>query len=117
MILCSFNIRGLGGAVKKSIIRNLIRKERVEFLAIQETKLEIVTDSICYAIWGDNNCNWAYLPASGSSGGILSLWNKSIFSLIFSKVVRTGPVIEPASLPVQGSMVEPGLDRGRTVFN
>jgi hypothetical protein len=56
----------------------------VEFLAIQETKLEIVTDSVCYAIWGDNNCKWAYLPATGSSGGILSLWNKSIFSLIFS---------------------------------
>jgi hypothetical protein len=28
-----------------------------------------------------------------------------------SKVIRTEPVIEPVSLPVQGLMVGPGLDR------
>jgi hypothetical protein len=32
-------------------------------------------------------------------------------NLIITKVVRTGPVIEPASLLVQGSMVGPWSDR------
>jgi hypothetical protein len=84
MIISSINIRGLGGAVKRSAIKELVRKERVEFLAIQETKMELVSDALCYAIWGGENCQWAYLPSSGNSGGILSIWNNALASLIFS---------------------------------
>ncbi|MCH93784.1 LINE-1 reverse transcriptase like, partial [Trifolium medium] len=72
------------GAVKRSAIRELIRKEKVDFLAIQETKVETVTPALCYAIWGGENCQWASLPASANSGGISSIWNMSSFSLIFS---------------------------------
>jgi hypothetical protein len=84
MILSSINIRGLGGAVKKSAIKELVTRERVEFLAIQETKFEVVTEDLCCSIWGGDNCQWAYLPSSGNSGGILSIWNKASATLIFS---------------------------------
>jgi hypothetical protein len=84
MILCSYNIRGIGGRVKKNIIRQLIREENVEFLAIQETKLEVVTEALCYSIWGSEDCSWAFYPSVGNSGGILSIWRKSNFSLVFS---------------------------------
>ncbi|KAK2458146.1 DNA-(apurinic or apyrimidinic site) endonuclease [Trifolium repens] len=84
MIVSSFNIRGLGGALKRRRIKELIRNHRIDFLAIQETKLEVITDSLCFNLWGSHDCNWAYLPSEGRSGGILSIWSKSNNLLIFS---------------------------------
>lgn len=84
MIVSSFNIRGLGGALKKKKIKELIRNHGVDFMAIQETKLENVSPELCYNLWGSINCNWVFLPSKGNSGGILSLWNKSSSKLIFS---------------------------------
>jgi hypothetical protein len=33
---------------------------------------------------GSSECGWAYLPAVGNSGGILSVWNKVKASLVFT---------------------------------
>ncbi|WJX18270.1 hypothetical protein P8452_08084 [Trifolium repens] len=84
MIVSTYNIRGLGGVMKRRRIREMIRSQKIDFLALQETKLEVVTDSLCYSLWGSCDCNWAYLPSEGRSGGILSIWSKSNNSLIFS---------------------------------
>jgi hypothetical protein len=84
MIIGSINIRGLGGVVKRKYLKELVTKERLDFIAIQETKLESISDGLCWSIWGSEDCQWAFLPSSGNSGGILSIWNKSIASLKFS---------------------------------
>ncbi|GAU51943.1 hypothetical protein TSUD_417260, partial [Trifolium subterraneum] len=34
--------------------------------------------------WGNNDCDWVSLPAVGNSGGILSLWRKSLGPVVFS---------------------------------
>jgi hypothetical protein len=65
------------------MIRNFVLKDKVEYLAIQETKLEEVTDSLCFSIWGGEDCSWAFYPSVGNSGGILSIWRKSIVSLVY----------------------------------
>jgi len=44
---------------------------------MQETKLEVVTPTLCYTLWGCDDCDWEFKPSDGSSGGILSLWHKS----------------------------------------
>jgi hypothetical protein len=84
MIICTFNIRGLGGRVKKKVLRKLVKEEKVEFLAIQETKLEDVSEALVFSIWGGEDCCWAFYPSIGNSGGILSIWRKSISSFIYS---------------------------------
>jgi hypothetical protein len=80
----SFNIRGLGGRVKRSKIRQLVKEHKVEFLAIQETKLESISAKLCYNLWGSEDCDWAFLPSEGASGGILSIWGKFNVKLIFT---------------------------------
>ncbi|MCH90356.1 hypothetical protein A2U01_0011270, partial [Trifolium medium] len=45
------------------MIRNLVKEEKVDFLAIQETKLEVVNDALCYGIWGGEDCSWVFLPS------------------------------------------------------
>jgi hypothetical protein len=70
--------------VKRRKVRDLITLESLDFIAIQETKLEGISGSLCCRLWGNSDCDWAFLPAVGNSGGILSLWRKSIGSLIFT---------------------------------
>jgi exonuclease III len=73
MITSSFNIRGLGGRVKRRRIRELVRREKVEVLAIQETKLSSVNGDFCRKLWGGENVAWKCNPALGRSGGLLLL--------------------------------------------
>ncbi|KAK2452148.1 DNA-(apurinic or apyrimidinic site) endonuclease [Trifolium repens] len=62
----------------------MVRSNRIEFLAIQETKLEEISETMCFGLWGSHDCEWVHLPSEGRSGGILSIWSKSNNSLIFS---------------------------------
>jgi exonuclease III len=84
MIVVSYNVRGLGGQIKRRKLRELVKNHNVDFLAIQETKLNSVSDQLCYSLWGSHDCEWAFLPAEGNSGGILSIWNKANSSLLFT---------------------------------
>jgi exonuclease III len=52
MIVCSWNVRGLGGRVKKQKLCQLIYKQKVDVMAVQETKLEIVDQNLCARLWG-----------------------------------------------------------------
>jgi exonuclease III len=73
MIVSTFNVQGLGGRIKKNKIRELVRQNKIDFLALQETKLEDVTPSLCFSIWGSEDCDWLFRPSEGSSGGIISI--------------------------------------------
>ncbi|KAK2445529.1 DNA-(apurinic or apyrimidinic site) endonuclease [Trifolium repens] len=76
------NIRGLGSRVKKRKIRELVQAEKVDFLA--QTKAEVIEEALIHVLWGSDDCEWVHLPATGNSGGILSIWRKSLFSIVFS---------------------------------
>jgi exonuclease III len=70
--------------VKRRFVKELIQKERIDFMAIQETKMEVIQESLVYNLWGGDDCDWAFLPAEGNSGGILSIWRKVNNSLVFT---------------------------------
>jgi hypothetical protein len=84
MIVGSINIRGLGGRVKKSKVRGFIATNHLDFVAIQETKLEAIDDNLCHFLWGNSSCCWSFIPALGSSGGILSIWCSSKGNAVYS---------------------------------
>jgi hypothetical protein len=84
MIVSSFNVRGLGGVLKRRKVKELIRSQKIDFLALQETKMEVISESLCFSLWGSHDCDWVYLPSEGRSGGILSIWSKSNNSCLFS---------------------------------
>jgi len=52
MIVSSFNIRGLGGKTKRNKIKALVNQHKVDFMAIQETKMEVISNALCYKLWG-----------------------------------------------------------------
>jgi exonuclease III len=47
MIMASFNMRGMGSRVKRRKVKDSIGVENLDFLALQETKLEEVIGSMC----------------------------------------------------------------------
>ncbi|KAK6136256.1 hypothetical protein DH2020_029987 [Rehmannia glutinosa] len=61
-------------------IRRCIAKDNVEFLCIQETKLEDVDRRTCLSIWKNEDCAWRFKKSDGASGELLCIWDKSIFS-------------------------------------
>lgn len=65
-------------------IRSLIREEKADFMAIQETKLTEVDRFLWESLWGGADVNWAWVPSEGSSGGIISLWNSTVFTLSYT---------------------------------
>jgi exonuclease III len=65
MIVCSYNIRGLGGRIKKSKVFEFVNKNHFDSLAIQETKLVVVDDSLCHSLWGYSSHEWSFSPALG----------------------------------------------------
>ncbi|CAL0303504.1 unnamed protein product [Lupinus luteus] len=79
MIIVSINIRGLGGRLKKKEIRDLISVNDPDFVCIRDTKIQVVDSVLCASLWGSDDVGWAFVLAEGFSGGIMSLWKKSIF--------------------------------------
>ncbi|GKV27571.1 hypothetical protein SLEP1_g36731 [Rubroshorea leprosula] len=72
-----------GGAKK---IREIVMKEKVDFIAIQETTLVTVDRKIYRIIWGTDDFDWVAKPSVGRSGGLLCIWN--------AKVLKKREVIE-----------------------
>ena len=52
MRILSWNVRGLGKAEKRRMVRNLIFSQKVDLILIQETKWEHVTERMVSQVWG-----------------------------------------------------------------
>lgn len=81
MKISSLNIRGLGAVIKKNKIWSLILAEKIDFMAIQETKMGMIDFSLCQQLWGNIDFYWRFTPACGNSGGILNIWNTDKYFL------------------------------------
>ncbi|GJW48717.1 RNA-directed DNA polymerase, eukaryota [Tanacetum coccineum] len=70
---------GLGNKAKKGWIQELNSKHRVNFVAIQETKMEKIDLFSIKALWGNFCFDHAFCPSIGFSGGILCVWDPRLF--------------------------------------
>ncbi|XP_058784565.1 uncharacterized protein LOC131659380 [Vicia villosa] len=84
MIIYSLNIRVGGKRVKRKRIGYNIQRGRVDLAFLQETKLRDVQHQYVKEMWGDEWVEWSHLEAEGASGGILIMWRKDFFKLIYS---------------------------------
>ncbi|GKV07574.1 hypothetical protein SLEP1_g19328 [Rubroshorea leprosula] len=71
----------LGRVGKKRQIRDIVRKEKVEFLALQEIKMEKVDRNVCRRLWGIDDHKWIMKPSEGLSGGLLCIWSSKVFKM------------------------------------
>lgn len=56
MIITTFIIRGLRSRLKRKKDTELITQNNIEFLELQETKMESIANNLCYSLWGSEDC-------------------------------------------------------------
>ncbi|GMJ01096.1 hypothetical protein HRI_003778800 [Hibiscus trionum] len=82
MRILSWNVRGLGGGAKRRSVDEVIRKNKVDMVVLQETKLEDVPSMWVSSLWYSDSFEMAVSPSMGASGGILIIWEGNKFNLI-----------------------------------
>ncbi|GAU10944.1 hypothetical protein TSUD_112380 [Trifolium subterraneum] len=86
MKIVSFNIRGLGAVEKRRELRRLVLEKKVDILCIQETKLEVVEDSLVRFIWGSDDVDFSFKPSVGAPGGLVTMWNTKLVDRATSRL-------------------------------
>nr|GEY33677.1 hypothetical protein [Tanacetum cinerariifolium] len=76
----------LGHKTKKEWAKELKIKHNVNFLALQETKMDRVNHMDVKFIWGNSNYQYVSSDSTGSSGGILCVWEATIFKKDYATV-------------------------------
>lgn len=71
MNIIYLNIQGLGHKAKQRWVKELCSKNKVNFIALQETKMECIDLFTLKALWGNFAFDYAVSPSVGSSGGII----------------------------------------------
>jgi hypothetical protein len=71
MKIISWNIRGLGGVVKRKEVQKLIRETSPNIVCLQETKLSLCDDFLCTSLWGNAPHAFFFRPSVGASGAFL----------------------------------------------
>nr|GFB76285.1 RNA-directed DNA polymerase, eukaryota [Tanacetum cinerariifolium] len=71
---------------KKDWVKEICVSYNVNFLTLQETKMEDISLIDVKCCWGNYAFEYAYSPKVGNSGGILCVWEKSAFKKNNSKI-------------------------------
>ncbi|GKA91078.1 RNA-directed DNA polymerase, eukaryota [Tanacetum coccineum] len=98
MNFMSLKIQGLGNKAKKGWIQELNTKHRINFAAIQETKMDKIDLFSIKALWGNYCFDYVLCPSIGYSGGILCVWDPRFF-------VKDNSTISDSFLVVSGTWV------------
>jgi len=79
MRILSLNVRGFGSPVKWRYVKEIIRKEGIKMLCLQEVRMNNFNLDLCCKLWGDNDIDFLYSEPANGSGGILMIWHKVFF--------------------------------------
>jgi exonuclease III len=66
MIGAFWNIRGMNKVGRTKCLSDFIKKYKLDFVGIQETKKYDFADTLLRTI--DNNMSWRFMPSRGSAG-------------------------------------------------
>ncbi|PWA81235.1 hypothetical protein CTI12_AA179770 [Artemisia annua] len=73
-------VKGLGTDDKVDWVRELGVAENPIVFGLQETKLKEVDENFVRRLWNGDDLGFAQVNAIGSSGGLITMWNASIFT-------------------------------------
>ncbi|GKD47523.1 putative RNA-directed DNA polymerase, partial [Tanacetum coccineum] len=78
--IISLNVRGLGSQDKVDWVKELGVRENPIVFGLQETKLKEVDEKFVRRLWNGDDLGFAQVDANGSSGGLITMWNASVFT-------------------------------------
>jgi len=77
--IVSWNVRGLNDPSKRLQIKNLMNTWRADVYCFQESKISGDISGIVKDLWANRKVKYAQLEARGTRGGIIILWDSSIW--------------------------------------
>ena len=80
--LMSWNVRGANDVNKRRIIKSMVRKQKVDLMCIQETKIQLMTDGVLKSLGVGRFLDWRTLEAVGAVGGVLICWDNRSLELL-----------------------------------
>ncbi len=86
--IISWNVRGLNNPKKRESVKYWLRNWKCDVVCLQETKLAEVDLQLVRSLWGNSFVGWEFLPAVGSVGGVILLWDNRVVERLDS-VVKT----------------------------
>lgn len=69
--ILSWNVRGLNARARQDAVCTLVDGIRPSIVCLQETKLDVIPQTLIMSMLGSAFAEFAYLPASNTCGGIL----------------------------------------------
>lgn len=71
----------MGRKEKIGRFKRMLSDNKVDFLMLQETKRSGVDERFIRSFWGSRNLEFSKVDADGLSGGMLCVWDSSVFVL------------------------------------
>ncbi|GKD86117.1 RNA-directed DNA polymerase, eukaryota, partial [Tanacetum coccineum] len=96
MNVLSLNIQGIGSKGKKQWVRELCSSRKVNFLTLQETKVDQIDEVLVKLLWGNSTFDYAFSSSVGYSRGVVCVWDKSMFIKANVSVVDYFVLVEGA---------------------
>jgi len=81
MNICAWNSCGLGMLNKQYSIRNRLLNSNVDICFLLKIKKDNFCDSFIRNLWNIVTVKWAFLESVGKLGGIIMMWDNSIFEV------------------------------------
>ncbi|XP_039043460.1 uncharacterized protein LOC120182600, partial [Hibiscus syriacus] len=79
--IITWNIRGLGKSEKIRAVSRLVLIEKPAILLLQESKLNVCRSGLTRKLGGNLLRGSCFVPADGSAGGLICLWNENDFEV------------------------------------
>lgn len=95
--IMSWNVRGLNDRARRDVVRKLVDNIRPSMVCLQETKLDVISQYLVFAMLGMSFADFACLHASNTRGGVLVTAREADISLsdvhvgCYSITVRVHP--------------------------
>lgn len=80
--MLSWNVRCTCSARSRRMIKGVVLEHKINLFCLQETKCINWNSSLVSAVWKNANCGWLESPAAGLSGGLITVWDKSLYNLV-----------------------------------
>jgi exonuclease III len=84
-VLC-WNVRGLNAEIRQREVRSKIDESECDIICLQETKCEAFDWRLIRKFCPKKFDSFVFSPSIGASGGILILWNSSVFTGLLMEV-------------------------------
>ena len=80
--ILSWNVRGANDSSKRKIIKYVIRKQKMDLMCIQETKIQVMFEGMVRSLGSGRFLDWRTLNATGAARGILICWDKRSMEIL-----------------------------------